>query len=130
MFRFRYAVSDSPYAIKSNISTTELSTLVNALLKETDASIVKSVDFDFLICGELLRSSVEEHLQEKGVSTEDTVELEYFERLPAPTPQDCLMHDDWVSAVHAHTNGFVVYFLLIYKFTKAYYVKDIHLNTT
>ncbi|XP_072949191.1 ribosome biogenesis protein WDR12 homolog [Epargyreus clarus] len=101
----KYAVSDSPYAIKSNISTTELSTLINALLKETDSSITKSVDFDFLICGELLRSSVEEHLQEKGVSTEDTIELEYFERLPAPTPQDCLMHDDWVSAVHAHTNG-------------------------
>uniref|UniRef100_A0A2A4IU73 NLE domain-containing protein n=1 Tax=Heliothis virescens TaxID=7102 RepID=A0A2A4IU73_HELVI len=100
----QYAVPDSPYAIQSNVHATDLNTLVNALLKETNPSLEKAVEFDFLICGELLCLSLAEHLQEKGVSTEDTVEIEYLERFPAPAPQDCLMHDDWVATVHAHSD--------------------------
>lgn len=100
----RYAVPDSPYAIQSNVQPLELNTLLNALLKETAASIEKVVEFDFLICGELLCTSLAEHLQDKGISTEETLEIEYLERFPAPSPQDCLMHDDWVSAVHTHGN--------------------------
>lgn len=105
---FRYAVSDSPYAIQSNVQSSDLNTLVNALLKENQPSTAKSVEFDFLVCGELLCTSLAEHLQEKGVSTEETLEIEYLERFPAPTPQDCLMHDDWVSAVQAHQNWLVL----------------------
>lgn len=101
---FRYAVPDTPYAIQSNVQSTELNNLVNALLKETLPSFEKAVEFDFLVCGELLCSPLSEHLQEKSVSTEETLEIEYLERFPAPTPQDCLMHDDWVSSVHAHGN--------------------------
>lgn len=105
----RYAVPDSPYAIQSNIHSTELNNLVNVLLKEAIPSIEKAVEFDFLVCGELLCTPLSEHLQEKGVSTEETLELEYLERFPAPTPQDCLMHDDWVSAVQAHGNWLVIF---------------------
>lgn len=83
--------------------------MVNALIKETNSLVEKAVEFDFLVCGELLCSTLAENLQEKGVSTEDTLEIEYLERFPAPTPQDCLMHDDWVSAVQAHEN-WSVYF--------------------
>lgn len=103
-FFCRYAVPDSPYAIQSNYQPSDLNKVVNALLKETRPSAEKAVDFDFLVCGELLCSTLAEHLQEKGVSTEDTLEIEYLERFPAPTPQDCLMHDDWVSAVQARDN--------------------------
>lgn len=113
MFCYRYAVPDSPYAIQSNVQSTDLNTLINALLKETNPSIEKNVEFDFLVCGELLCTSLAEHLQEKGASTEDTLEIEYLERFPAPSPQDCLMHDDWVSTVHAHSSWLVL-FMLIY----------------
>lgn len=105
----RYAVPDSPYAIQSNYQPSDLNKVVNALLKETNSWLEKAVQFDFLVCGELLSSTLAEHLQEKGVSTEDTLEIEYLERFPAPTPQDCLMHDDWVSAVQGHDN-WSVYF--------------------
>ncbi|CAF4917526.1 unnamed protein product [Pieris macdunnoughi] len=98
----QYAIPDSPLAVQSNIQTAELSTLVNGLLTESIQSHKKNIDFDFLIYGELLRTTVAEHLQEKGVSTEDTLEIEYIERFPAPSPQDCLMHDDWVAAVDTH----------------------------
>lgn len=47
-----------------------------------------------------MRVPLKEHLQERSVSSEVTVDVEYVEKHPAPQPQDCLMHDDWVSAVH------------------------------
>ncbi|OWR44991.1 ribosome biogenesis protein WDR12 [Danaus plexippus plexippus] len=100
----QYAVPDSPIAIQSNVLSSDLNTLLKALLKETNPSLEKVADFDFLICGELLCTSIAEHIQEKGISTEDTLEVEYLERFPAPRPQDCLMHDDWVSAVHTQGN--------------------------
>lgn len=86
------------------MQSSDLNKLVNALLKETITSFEKSVEFDFLVCGELLCLPLSEHLQEKEISSEETLEIEYLERFPAPTPQDCLMHDDWVSTVHAHGN--------------------------
>ncbi|KAG6443742.1 ribosome biogenesis protein WDR12 homolog [Manduca sexta] len=100
----KYAVPDSPYAIQSSVQSAELNNLVNAILKETAPTIEKAVVFDFLVCGELLCTTLAEHLQQKGVSTEETLDIEYLERFPAPTPQDCLMHDDWVAAVHTHNN--------------------------
>lgn len=36
---------------------------------------------------------------ERGVSTEEVINVEYVEKYPPPEPQDCLIHDDWVSAV-------------------------------
>ncbi|KAL4713983.1 hypothetical protein ACJJTC_005614 [Scirpophaga incertulas] len=99
----QYAVPDSPYAIQSTVQSSDLNTLLNALLKE-DNPTIKKIEFDFIISGELLCSSLAELLHEKCLSTEDTIEIEYIERFPAPSPQDCLMHDDWVSAVHAHGN--------------------------
>ncbi|CAG4955987.1 unnamed protein product [Colias eurytheme] len=100
----QYAIPDIPIAIQTNVQTSDLSTLVNGLLKESNSAVQKAIDFDFLISGELLRTSVSEHLQERSVSTEETLEIEYIERFPAPSPQDCLMHDDWVSAVDTHGN--------------------------
>lgn len=45
------------------------------------------------------RTSLGDHLKERSVSFEDVIEIEYVERFPVPEPQDCLLHDDWVSAV-------------------------------
>jgi hypothetical protein len=58
-------------------------------------------EFDFLVSGELLRAPLSEHLSERNVSVEEVVLIEYVERFPAPEPQDCLEHDDWVSATQS-----------------------------
>lgn len=57
------------------------------------------MEFDFLICSQFLRSSLIEHLTERGVSSEEIINVEYVEKHPSPEPKDCLIHDDWVSAV-------------------------------
>jgi hypothetical protein len=59
----------------------------------------REIYFDFLVCGEVLRVPLSDHLEEHSISNEVTLDVEYFERVPAPEPHDCLLHDDWVSAV-------------------------------
>lgn len=48
------------------------------------------------------RSRLSDHLKERSVSFEETIEIEYVEQFPAPEPQECMMHDDWVSAVETY----------------------------
>ncbi|KAJ6650186.1 Ribosome biogenesis protein WDR12 like [Pseudolycoriella hygida] len=96
--QIQYAVSDTPYSVAANISTDELNTLVGTLLKESGSR--KTVQFDFLVLGEFLRSRLGNHLKEREISFEDTIEIEYVEKCPPPEPQDCLFHDDWVASVH------------------------------
>lgn len=91
---------DTPFAVSSQIVVSELNTLVNELLQETQISTLKKISFDFLINGEFLLTTLQEHLDLKQISSEDVVEVEYFEKHPAPEPQDSLLHDDWVSGVH------------------------------
>lgn len=66
-----------------------------------DAPLAGDIEFDFLVKAEFLKFSLGKHLKEREVSFEDVIEIEYVERFPAPEPQDCLLHDDWVSAIQA-----------------------------
>lgn len=63
--------------------------------------------------GELLRAPLSEHLSERHVSVEEVVLVEYVERFPAPEPQDCLEHDDWVSATQCGGEWLVCALLLL-----------------
>ncbi|KAK6620315.1 hypothetical protein RUM44_006716 [Polyplax serrata] len=103
----QYAVPDAPFAVSSNIVVKELNALVNELLQESQISSHKHVDFEFLVDGELLRTNLQEHLDLKEISTENVVSIEYFQKHPAPEPQDCLLHDDWVGGVHV-TNDYIL----------------------
>lgn len=98
----RYAVPDIPYSIAANVSTAELNTLVNTLLQESGAGDAQPIEFEFLVLGEFLRLRLGAHLRERSISFEDVIQIEYVERYPVPEPQDCLLHDDWVSAVQTY----------------------------
>ncbi|CAG0892597.1 unnamed protein product [Darwinula stevensoni] len=96
----KYAIPDTLYSIPTKIDVDGLSSLINGILKE-DHDVWKDVAYDFLIAGEFLRVSLGDQLEEKGISTEAVIEIEYVEKLPAPEPHKSLLHDDWVSAIHA-----------------------------
>lgn len=74
-----------------------------------DNGVVKKVDFDFLINGELLRTPLDIHLSNKNVSSESNVVVEYMEATPSPEPMDCLIHDDWVSAIHSSGPWYIAF---------------------
>jgi ribosome biogenesis protein len=60
------------------------------LLKEIPSAVVGDtpIEFDFLVKGEFLKSTLGKHLNDRNVSFEDIIEIEYVERFPAPEPQD------------------------------------------
>jgi len=81
-----------------------------------DNILEKSKRFDFLIGGEFLRGTLEELVlrhealkanqfgdvkEPSTIGVEEIVDVEYVESCPPPEPKDCLMHDDWISAVDA-----------------------------
>ncbi|XP_064470998.1 ribosome biogenesis protein WDR12 homolog [Ornithodoros turicata] len=103
----KYSVPDTPFSVTGNASATQLSSLIHTLIKESasDEETRELPVFDFLVNGELLRLPLEEHLHVKEISQETVIHIEYFTRCPPPRPIDSLVHDDWVSAVHASADG-------------------------
>lgn len=79
--------------------------------------VVEKVDFDFLVNGELLRSPLDIHLSQKNVTAETNVVVEYMEATPSPEPMDCLIHDDWVSAIHSEGSWYIDYLILKFYFS-------------
>ncbi|CAL1535834.1 unnamed protein product [Lymnaea stagnalis] len=98
----QYSVADAPYSIPSTVSTKELNNIIYSVL--CDGDVKEKVEFDFLIDGEFLRTSLAVHLDDKNISPETVIEIEYVERQTAPRPETSLVHDDWVSCVQGNKN--------------------------
>ena len=96
-----YVVTSMPIAIPARLSRLGLSEVINTLLEGLD----QTVPFDFIIAGELLRSSVHEHLASKGVSTEEVLVVEYIFLPSKPEEDETIPHEDWVSGVAVLSSG-------------------------
>lgn len=109
------SIPSIPYLVPTTWKRTQLSTLVNRLLQQdaaaagaavtADSSSAKSIPFDFIINGELLRTSIDQYLASKGLTEETTVDIEYVRSTLPPTFSAAFEHDDWVSGVDASRDG-------------------------
>lgn len=102
----KYAVPESPFSVPVKVGSQELNELINSLLSshdvgtsESDSENERNFQFDFLIDGIYLQETLDKHMRLYNISTESVVEIEYLEKHPAPRPDNCLLHDDWVSSI-------------------------------
>ncbi|KAG2124881.1 ribosome biogenesis protein YTM1 [Suillus clintonianus] len=89
-----YAFPSQKFMIPLDWKRYQLSQLINKAL-----DLPKPIPFDFLVHGEMLRTSLWEWRAEKGVGEEDTLEIEYFESVMPPQRMPELPHEDLVSSV-------------------------------
>lgn len=87
-------VDETPIFAPLNLKRFGLSEIVNHLLKTE-----RSVPFDFLIDGELLRTSLQDYLTKRGVSSEVTLNVEYTRAVLPPSYLSSFNNDDWVSSI-------------------------------
>jgi ribosome biogenesis protein YTM1 len=100
-----YSIPTEKYLIPSSWKRFQLSQLINKVL-----ALPSPVPFDFVVDGEILRSSLAEWVKErecKGESrgTEETLEIEYIESVLPPQHVSSFEHDDWVSSVSVGKPG-------------------------
>uniref|UniRef100_A0A671K9L9 Ribosome biogenesis protein WDR12 n=1 Tax=Sinocyclocheilus anshuiensis TaxID=1608454 RepID=A0A671K9L9_9TELE len=79
----KYLIDDVPFSIPAASEVTDLSAVINKLLEAKNGH--ESVQL-CVVCVCL---------------QEDVVEIEYVEKFTAPQPEECIMHDDWISSVEA-----------------------------
>jgi len=98
----RFAPPDVPIAVPVKLRRIHLSQMVNTLLQiEPD----QAKQFDFLVNGEFLRTSLGKLIEAKGIYTEEILKIEFVELLAPPQPPHDFPHEDWVSSVAGRLDG-------------------------
>ncbi|AQZ14939.1 YTM1 (YOR272W) [Zygosaccharomyces parabailii] len=87
-------VQDTPVYAPLTLRRFGLSEIVNHLLQSE-----KPVPFDFLIDGELLRSSLEDYLTKRGLSSETLLNVEYARAVLPPSYLASFNNEDWISSI-------------------------------
>ncbi|KAK4458858.1 ribosome biogenesis protein YTM1 [Cladorrhinum samala] len=92
---FQLPESKRQLLVPADIKRYGLSRILNSdLMLDTG-----SIPFDFLVNGSFLRSSLEDYLNDNGLSLESNLTLQYVRSLIPPTFEASFEHDDWVSSV-------------------------------
>ncbi|KAF7295238.1 Microtubule binding protein [Mycena indigotica] len=89
-----YPLPPQSFMIPTAWSRYQLSQLINKAL-----SLPKPIPFDFLLRGDILKTSLADWCSQNAVGEEETLEIEYIESVLPPQKMADLPHDDWVSAV-------------------------------
>ncbi|KAH9307100.1 hypothetical protein KI387_011504, partial [Taxus chinensis] len=95
-------VPATSFAVPANLTRYGLSEVINTLLGHE-----KPQPFDFLVEGELVRTSLENLMLIKGISAEKILNIEYILAVVPPKQEDPWLHNDWVSAVDGSNSSFI-----------------------
>ena len=87
-------VQDTPIYAPISLKRYGLSEIVNHLLE-----LETAVPFDFLIDGELLRTSLQDYLTRKGLSSESSLNVEYTRAVLPPSYLASFNNEDWISSI-------------------------------
>ncbi|KAH7869958.1 WD40-repeat-containing domain protein [Lentinula edodes] len=96
-----YPLPSQKYMIPTSWKRFHLSQLINKAL-----ALVKPIPFDFLVKGELLKTSLGGWCTENNIGEEETLEVEYIESVMPPQKMSDIPHDDWVSSVSCQMAGY------------------------
>ncbi|XP_026691861.2 ribosome biogenesis protein wdr12-like [Ciona intestinalis] len=94
----QFSVTDNTFSVPGSSTCTELNDLVNKLLSEDKDESTRS-DFDFLVNDEFIRTSLVDHVETKGLSSESVIDVEYLQRKQAPELQHSFQQPDWISSI-------------------------------
>jgi len=101
----KYHTPETPFSVPAQSGCTELDNLLKSLLaSDNDNEALEGCEFDFLIEGEYLRTSLQDYATAKNVLAETVIRIEYTLRQDSPELSQSLLHNDWVSSVDIH-NG-------------------------
>lgn len=89
------AVSPDPIIVPTSLKRYGLSEVVNHLLETGE----NPIPLDFLVNGELLRTSLVDFLTARNASFESILQIEYIRSILPPQFAASFPHDDWVSSV-------------------------------
>lgn len=93
------SLSDAPLYVPASLKRYGLSEVVNHLLESQQGYDGRVIPFDFLIDGQLLRTSIQEYLTKNGLSNEALINLEYTRAVLPPSFLASFNNDDWISAI-------------------------------
>lgn len=98
-------VEGTPLFVPISLKRFGLSEIVNHLLgnyktdQEEEEEERKPIPFNFLINGELLRTSIEDYLVRNGLSSEAFLTIEYTRAILPPSFQASFNNEDWISSI-------------------------------
>ena len=90
----KFRIAPTPLAVPGALTRYGLSEVVNHLL-----ALDPPKPFDFLVDGELVRTSLQKLLLRQKISAEKTLDVEYIPAVGPPSHKSTGQHEDWVSAV-------------------------------
>lgn len=96
-------VEETPLFVPISLKRFGLSEIINHLLgnykTDSDEEERKPIPFNFLINGELLRTSIEDYLVRNGLSSEAFLTIEYTRAILPPSFQASFNNEDWISSI-------------------------------
>ncbi|KAJ9102454.1 hypothetical protein QFC21_002854 [Naganishia friedmannii] len=107
-----HAIPQSTYLIPADWRRFQLSELINKVLNTTSGESAESAaptPFDFIIDGELLRTTLDNWVKSrKNGDFESVINVEYIQSLLPPKQLESFPQDDWVSAVSIQRPGYIL----------------------